>query len=64
MALPFFSMAWSINFPLIIRALELGKSETILGGRPMLSAVLKSAEVMELGPVMSYLLFMVKCLPF
>ena len=41
-AFPFASMARSIALPLTIRALELGKSLTTLGGRPIFSALLKS----------------------
>jgi hypothetical protein len=36
-------MARSIAFPLTIKALEFGKSDLILGGRPISRAFLKSA---------------------
>jgi hypothetical protein len=46
-AFPLAIIALSMAFPLTINALELGKSVTTLGGRPIWSAFSKSADFIE-----------------
>src|SRR3989339_942103 len=56
MALPLAIKARSITLPLTISALELGKSRTMFGGRPISSAFSKSLEYLGLGSPMMILL--------